>query len=205
MSNVQIVSLSGEGRGTLSRALQSEMDKRGIIWGFQLGKCDAAFSLAGRMYIRHPGAMTELEMEASYEVNYLIPVECIEYHLRNWQLDGTPGHMVVISSIAARAGNPCAEDYAAMKAALSKYCELRARSARAYGIKLTVVHLGGMAGGFWDAAAEGGVPEDVLARIRPDPEKALQPDEVAKALCDLLWMADNVVPSEITLVARAYQ
>lgn len=164
---------------------------------------DVAICTYGRLVINHAAMLTH-EPAALVESNYLQPrrfVERVIVAMRNAQ---KPGLIIMLGSNAARYGNVGAEDYAAQKAALRKYLELRGHTARVDGIRICHLGLGAVNTAFWEKACEHAHPSDVRA-IRPDPEKALTPEEVAMTVQAIIELPPRVSISDMLMTSVDYQ
>ena len=109
-----------------------------------------------------------------------------------------------LGSNAALTGNVGGEDYAAMKAALLKYCELRRRTARADGVRITYLALGGVWTPFWEKACASAPPGFVHA-MRPDPMHALTVAEVCQTILALLALPPRVAIGHAVMTSVDYQ
>jgi NADP-dependent 3-hydroxy acid dehydrogenase YdfG len=203
----KLVCLSNNGRGGIGGALCQELQRIGAILVSDVEAppaVDFAICTAGKMLIRDAGSINEFEIEDLYKANYKYPRLFTERHIQAMKATKKGGLILHIGSNAARYGNTGADDYAAFKAALAKYLELRGRSVRQYGIRLSVLNLGGVNTGFWQKVAQTADME--LAKgIMPDPEKALTVQEVAAVVLAVLQMPERVVIKDAVVVSVDYQ
>ena len=109
-----------------------------------------------------------------------------------------------IGSNSARYGNTGADDYAAFKAALAKYLELRGRSVRQDGIRLSLLNLGAVNTGFWQKVSKT-ADKELAKQIMPDPEKAMTAQEVAMVVLVILQMPVRVVIKDALVMSVDYQ
>lgn len=165
---------------------------------------DFAICTVGKMLIRDAGAISESEVDDLYAANYKIPRLFTERHIRAMRTAEKGGLILHIGSNAARYGNAGADDYAAFKAALAKYVELRGRSVRQYGIRLSVLNLGGVDTSFWQKVAQTADPE-LAKQIMPDPAKALTAQEAAAVVLAVLQMPERVTVKDALVVSVEYQ
>lgn len=201
------VCLSNNGRGGIGSALRQELLYAGAILVNDTPRpfaVDFAICTVGKMLIREAGSISESDIDGLYTANYRYPRLFTERHIWAMRIAEKRGLILHIGSNAARYGNTGADDYAAFKAALAKYLELRGRSVRQYGIRLSVLNLGGVNTGFWQKVAKTADLE--LAKgIMPDPEKALTAQEVAAVVLAVLQMPERVVIKDALVVSMDYQ
>lgn len=203
----KFVCLSNNGRGGIGNVLYQELLRAGAIIVNETPipfAVDFAICTVGKMLIREAGSISESDIDDLYTANYRYPRLFTERHIRAMKMAEKGGLILHIGSNAARYGNTGADDYAAFKAALAKYLELRGRSVRQYGIRLSVLNLGAVHTSFWQKVAQSADPE--LARgIIPDPEKALTAQEVAAVVLAVLQMPERVVIKDALVVSMDYQ
>lgn len=201
------VCLSNNGRGGIGGVLRQELLVAGAILIDDVATIpavDFAICTVGKMLIRDAGSISESEVDDLFIANYKCPRSFTERHIEAMKAAKKGGLILHIGSNAARYGNTGADDYAAFKAALAKYLELRGRSVRQSGIRLSVLNLGGVNTGFWQKVAKTADLE--LAKgIMPDPEKALTAQEVAAVVLAVLQMPERVVIKDALVVSTDYQ
>ena len=204
----KLVCLSNNGRGDIGNALRQELLLAKVVLVDDTlpipPAVDFAICTVGKMIIRDAGAISESEVDDLYAANYKIPRLFTERHIKAMKREKKKGMILHIGSNAARYGNTGADDYAAFKAALAKYIELRGRSVRQYGIRLSVLNLGGVDTGFWQKVAQT-ADKELAKQIMPDPEKALTAQEVAAVVLAVLQMPERVVIKDALIMSVDYQ
>ncbi len=199
--------LSNNGRGGIGSALRQALLKEGASLVEDLATpsaVDFAICTVGKMLIRDAGAVQVPELDDLYVANYKYPRLFTERHISAMKGAKRGGLILHIGSNAARYGNIGADDYAAFKAALAKYMELRGRSVRAYGIRMCVLNLGAVDTEFWRKVAQTADVE-LAKQIIPNPEKALSVQEVADVVLAVLQMPERVVLNDALVVSVEYQ
>ncbi len=199
--------LSRNGRGGIGSVLRSSLIEAGVTLVADTETPPAvhfAICTAGKMLVRDPGELEEAEVQQLYEANYLYPRLFTERHIRSMRQVGRGGVILHIGSNAARYGNVGAADYAAMKSALGKYLELRGRSVRGDGIRLSLMNVGAVATEFWEKVAKT-ADQGLLSEIRPASDKALTPGEVSDMLLAVLQMPERLVMKEALVLSVDYQ
>jgi NADP-dependent 3-hydroxy acid dehydrogenase YdfG len=163
---------------------------------------DIAIGTSGKMLIQHPAKLDSYVLHRMVALNYLIPREFTE------QMLAAGAKLIIhIGSNSARYGKPYAEEYASMKAALWKYCEIRgALAAKENGARITVVNLGGVNNGFWDSVRSAdGFDVAAAANLIPAEGNGLTNAEVAELVLALCLLPENVAVKDLLVTARAYQ
>lgn len=199
--------LSRNGRGGIGSGLREALVQEGVklVDDSETPEAvDFAICTAGKMLVRDPGDLTVEEIHELYDANYLFPRLFTERHIRAMQSARKPGVILHVGSNAARYGNLGAADYAAMKAGLAKYLELRGRSLRDDGIRLSLIHLGAVDTEFWSKVTST-AHESLLREIRPSPEKALTVQEVTALVLAILQMPERVALKDALVVSTDYQ
>jgi NAD(P)-dependent dehydrogenase (short-subunit alcohol dehydrogenase family) len=107
----------------------------------ELGRVDILVNNAGMPKRRHVTALTPDVVDDVMALNYLSPVR-LTLALLPHMLDRGEGHVVNISSVAARLGPPGEAAYAASKAALTAWSESMAVDLWDTGVRLHVVNPG---------------------------------------------------------------
>lgn len=203
----KLVCLSNNGRGGIGSVLRQELLEAGAILLDDASApltVDFAICTVGKMLIRDAGAISESEIDDLFIANYKYSRLFTERHIRAMRAVKKGGLILHIGSNAARYGNSGADDYAAFKTALAKYLELRGRSVRQYGIRLSLLNLGAVNTGFWQKVAQSADME-LAKQIMPDPEKALTAQEVAAVVLAILQMPERVVIKDALVVSTDYQ
>jgi NADP-dependent 3-hydroxy acid dehydrogenase YdfG len=201
------VCLSGNGRGGIGSALRRALQAAGAILVDdepETRGVDFAICTVGKMLIRDAGRLDPPEVDALYEANYKIPRLFSERHIHAMKNAGNGGLILHLGSVAARYGNPGAEDYAAFKAALGKYLELRARQVRDFGIRISLLNLGAVDTEFWDKV-EKTADRELARQIIPDRKKALSVQEAVQVILGVLQMPAGVAVRDALVVSRSYQ
>lgn len=201
------VCLSNNGRGGIGSVLCQELLRAGAVLVDDVlspPAVDFAICTVGKMLIRDAGAISEHEIDDLYDANYRYPRLFTERHIRAMRAAQKGGLILHLGSNSARYGNAGADDYAAFKAALAKYLELRGRSVRQYGIRLSVLNLGAVDTVFWQKVAQS-ADRELTKQIMPDPEKALTAQEVAVLVLAVLQMPERVVIKDALVVSVDYQ
>jgi len=193
----------GEIGGALCRALH-EAGVRPVEDRMDPEAVDFAICTVGKMVIRDAGLLGPAEIDELYEANYKIPRLFTERHINAMKAAGKEGLILHIGSNAARYGNPGAEDYAAFKAALGKYLELRSRHVREFGIRLSLLNLGAVDTEFWQKV-ERTADMTLAKQIIPQREKSLTLQDVVKVVLDILQMPERVVIKDALIVSADYQ
>jgi len=191
--------ISGSGNGDIARVLDIKLSYMAATIFFTgrdrypSERYDYAICLSGEVYIGYP---FESPVDDLVHSNYTYPTmfieEAIAYRCKN---------IIVIGSNAARYGAPYMEDYSALKAALLKYVELRGRTARKMGTKLSILNFGGIDSKFWDKYKD----DPLAANIIPDADLALTIGEAVDAIIAIMRLPDNVVIKDATIVSKGYQ
>jgi len=199
--------LSRNGRGGIGSTLRKALIRSGvtIVDDAETPEAvDFAICTAGKMVVRDPGTIEVDEVAQLYDANYLFPRTFTERHIRAMRAAKKGGTILHVGSNAARYGNLGAADYAAMKAGLAKYLELRGQSVRNDGIRLCLINLGAVASEFWDKVCQTADPT-LLKTIMPTPEKALTVEEVSEMLLAVLQMPNRLVMKDALVLSTDYQ
>lgn len=165
---------------------------------------DFAICTAGKMFVRDPRALSADEIHQLYDANYFFPRQFTERHIQAMRQAKKEGLILHVGSNAARYGNLGAADYAAMKAGLAKYLELRGQSVRNDGIRLCLINLGAVASEFWDKVCKTADPA-LLQTIMPKAEKALTLEDVTDMVLGILGMPQRVVIKDALVLSTDYQ
>ena len=163
---------------------------------------DIAICTSGKMHIGHPAPMSSELVSRMFELNYLIPRQFTEASL------AAGAKLVIhIGSNSARYGKSYAEDYAAAKAALWKYCEIRgALAAKENGARITCLNLGGVNNGFWEHVRQApAFNSAAAANLIPADGKGLTNAEVAELVMAICLLPENVAIKDLLVTAKAYQ
>lgn len=203
-----VVLISGQGRSGIGRELRAA----GQSYGYRVvseSEWDheepiaIAVCLYGSMVVDYTERVKPEELEQMVYTNYVNARGFSEMMIDHWLSNKRRGYLIIVGSIAARYGNPGAVDYAAMKAAINKYAELRGREVRNNKIRITVVNFGGVNSSFWREAERW--PEDVRKNVMPDPSKALEAIDAAEYLLSLFSLPERVVVKDCIVVSQEYQ
>ena len=195
--------------GSIGKAIWARFEDAGATLGefvhgdsIPHGEVDIAICTSGRMLIQHPQTVWESAVAEMLHLNYIIPRVFTEYML-------AAGEKLVIhiGSNSARYGKSYAEDYAAAKSALAKYCEIRgALASKENGARITYINLGGVNNVFWDhVCGAPGFDSDVAANLIPAEGKGLTNAEVAELVLAICLLPENVCVKDLLVVAKAYQ
>lgn len=201
------VCLSNNGRGGIGSVLHEELLRAGAVLvddGLSPPAVDFAICTVGKMLIRDAGAISESEVDDLFVANYKYPRLFTERHIKAMKAAKKGGLIIHLGSNSARYGSAGVEDYAAFKAALAKYLELRGRSVRQYGIRLSLLNLGAVDTVFWQKVAQS-ADRELTKQIMPDPEKALTAQEVAVLVLAVLQMPERVAIKDALVVSVDYQ
>lgn len=201
------VCLSNNGRGGIGSALREELLRAGAVLVDDTPTppaVDFAICTVGKMLISDAGSIDEYNLDGLYTANYRYPRLFTEWHISAMRKAKKGGLILHIGSNAARYGNAGADDYAAFKAALGKYLELRGRSVRQDGIRLSLLNLGAVDTVFWQKVAQS-ADQSLAKSIVPDPSKALTSAEVAAVVLAVLQMPERVVVKDALIVSVDYQ
>ncbi len=129
-----------------SRSWTVDLSDLGAIAGFaatvqsELGGIDVLVNNAGIPKRRHVTRLSPAEVESVMTINYFSPVRLTLALLPGLIERG--GHVVNISSVAARLGPPIESSYSASKAALTAFSESMAVDLRDTGVGVHVVNPG---------------------------------------------------------------
>ncbi len=166
---------------------------------------DVEICTTGRMRIRASETVGLNEVHSSLESNYVLPRCFTERIIATFRRDGQPGLIIHLGSNAPWYGNVGAEEYAAGKTALRKYLELRAKSAKAYGIRISLLGFAGVGTeNFWRKATEGAPPE-LSAPIVAGTRTPLTAAEVAQAVLATVLLPANVCIRDALITSVDYQ
>lgn len=201
------VCISSNGRGSIGGALREALLKSGaslVEDSENPPAVDFAICTVGKMLVRDAGLVSQEELDGLYSSNYRYPRLFTERHIKAMKAAGKNGLILHIGSNAARYGNAGAEDYAAFKVALVKYMELRARTVREFGVRLSVLNLGAVDTEFWEKVAAT-ADRDLARQILPKPEKALSLKETAELVLAVLQMPERVAVKDALIVSVDYQ
>jgi len=195
------IAISGIGNGSISTVLYKELQGVGAK-PFYVGRnfeCAPdtlyAICLSGKIYVGKSEEITDKQLAEMWQANYLYPRQFIDRYAK---VNGCS--IIVVGSNAARYGGMYVEDYAAMKAALLKYTELKGRTIRENNVKLALLNFGGIDSLFWN-----GVNSDCYKGIVPDGEIALSITDVVRTIIAVMTLPDNVVIKDATIVSKGYQ
>ena len=203
----KIACISRNGRGGIGSVLRQVLLEAGVQ---VIDDCDRppavdyAICTTGKMVICEAGQVDDKGLDDLYVANYKYPRQFTERHVRAMREAGKPGLILHLGSNSARYGAVGVEDYSAFKAALWKYVELRGRSVRDEGIRLSVLNLGAVDTIFWEKVKRSADP--VLTQsIIPKPEKALTANEVAATVLAILTLPDRMTIKDALMVSVDYQ
>lgn len=199
--------LSRNGRGGIGSKIRESLIRAGVTIVDDCDTPDAvdfAICTAGKMFVRDPGTLGEDDVYQLYDANYLFPRKFTERHIQALRAAKKPGIILHVGSNASRYGNLGAADYAAMKAGLAKYLELRGQSVRSDEIRLSLINLGAVASEFWDKVCQTADPA-LLKTIMPAPEKALTLEEVSEMILAVLQMPSRLVMKDALVLSTDYQ
>lgn len=199
--------LSRNGRGGIGTMVRESLTRAGVTILEDCESPDAvdfAICTAGKMFVRDPGTLSEDDIYQLYDANYLFPRKFTERHIQAMRVGKKSGIILHVGSNASRYGNLGAADYAAMKAGLAKYLELRGQSVRGDGIRLSLINLGAVASEFWEKVCKTADPV-LLKTIMPAPEKALTLEEVSEMILAVLQMPSRLVMKDALVLSADYQ
>ena len=213
------VCLSGNGQGELAAAIRLAMALASSRYGFiddgplrqttaNPESADVAICTTGRMRINDPNELTWPDAQDQIESNFTLPFAFTERHIAAMIRDGRHGLILHLGSNAAWYGNVGAELYAAGKTALRKYLELRARAAKAHGIRISLLGFGGVSTtGFWEKAVDGAtaVGRDLAKSIVAGDRAPLTPQEVALVVLHTIELPANVCVKDALITSVHYQ
>ena len=134
------------------------------------------------------------DTEAMFQTNVLASIRLLQEVARTMAARGS-GHIVVMTSIAAREVYPLASIYCATKHALSAYARSLRVELQASGIKVTEVAPGMVDTGIRDTSDHPKVQEALSARTF----SALTPEQVAEAVIYAVCAEDNCAADLIEL------
>ncbi|RTQ47795.1 SDR family NAD(P)-dependent oxidoreductase [Hymenobacter gummosus] len=144
--------------------------------------------------------LTDAETRAAFDVNVFGTINVIRHALPHLRAAGA-GHIINVSSIAARAGATGWAIYGATKAAVSVLTEVLAQDVAAFGIRATVVEPGGFRTNFLsaDSLALPQQPLDAYADVRASHARYLQlhgqqGGDPAKAAAAIVQLAQEPNP-----------
>ena len=195
--------------GSIGRAIQTRLTSQGCVaipfdeWCESNGSPDIAICTSGKMIIRHPSKVDSKILNRMWLMNYAIPRQFTELVL-------TAGAKLIIhiGSNSARYGKSGAEDYAALKAALWKYCEIRGSlAAKENGARIMHIGLGGVCNSFWDHVRKDDCDLEIAEtnKMIPEAGKGLTNEEVAELIVSLCRLPENVAVKDMLVTGRAYQ
>lgn len=200
--------------GSIGRAIMKRLRRDGHSvsdYEFFQAKCnvDVAICTSGKMVIAHPMEIMKGSvllkgsvLERMFQFNYLEPRIFTE-----WALCSGAKLVIHIGSNSARYGKSGAEDYAALKAALWKYCELRGKlAARESGARICCINLGGVVNSFWDNVLRNSdrkIAEE--QQMVPERGKGLTDDDVAELVAAIVRLPDNIAVKDLLVVGTQYQ
>ena len=199
--------ISRNGRGGIGSALRQSLIEAGVNViddTEQPPAVDFAICTTGKMVIREAGQVDDKELDELYVANYKYPRLFTERHVGAMRQAGKSGLILHLGSNSARYGAAGVEDYSAFKAALCKYVELRGRSVREDGIRLSVLNLGAVDTIFWDkvkTSADSRLTQSII----PKSEKALSAKEVATSVLAILAMPERMTIKDALMVSVDYQ
>ncbi len=199
--------LSRNGRGGIGTALRQLLLEAGveIVDDSDDPSCvDFAICTAGKMIIREAGDVNEKELDELYTANYKYPRQFTERHIHAMRQAKKSGLILHLGSNSARYGASGVEDYSGFKAALCKYLELRGRSVREDGIRLSILNLGAVDTVFWEKVRMTADPK-LTQSIIPNPEKALTAQEVTATVLSILAMPERMTIKDALMVSVDYQ
>ncbi len=193
------VLISGSGRSGVGSALYRLLIKRGDRVSYEAlcitkDEYDIYVSVYGLIRVGDTSGISQEQLGFLVDENYTKPRAFCERAISH----AKPCHIILIGSIAAKYGNTGAVDYAATKAAFTKYAELRGREVRDLGIKISMVNFGGIATGFWRESMD-------ARQIVPNEKKALTADEAAGYIVSLIDLPEHVAVKDATVVSMEYQ
>lgn len=199
--------LSWNGRGGIGSALREALLQAGVAVIEDHDSppaVDFAICTAGKMIIQDAGNVEAGVIDDLYEANYKFPRLFTERHIKAMKTSGKSGLILHLGSNSARYGAVGVEDYSALKAALMKYVELRGRSVRELGIRLSILNLGAVDTIFWEKVRATADPA-LTTSIVPQSEKALTAQEVADLVVAILQMPERVTIKDALVVSVDYQ
>lgn len=199
--------ISRNGSGGIGSALRQLLVEAGmnLVDDTELPPAvDFAICTTGKMVIREAGQIEDKELDELYVANYKYPRLFTERHVRAMKQAGKAGLILHLGSNSARYGAAGVEDYSSFKAALCKYIELRGRSVREDGIRLSILNLGAVNTIFWDKVKKSADPK-LTQSIIPNPEKALSAKDVATSVLAILSMPERMTIKDALMVSVDYQ
>jgi len=199
--------LSRNGRGGIGSELRRLLIDAGVNV-IDDSECppavDFAICTTGKMVIREAGQIHENELDELYVANYRYPRQFTERHVTAMRQAKKSGLILHLGSNSARYGAAGVEDYSAFKVALCKYVELRARSIREDGIRLSILNLGAVNTIFWEKVRTSADPT-LTQSIIPKPDKALSANDVATSVLAILGMPERMTIKDALMVSVDYQ
>lgn len=208
---MKYVTFSGDGQGNVAHATMDALKARGDSVVSQhdadydlTTPLDVAICTTGGMRIGPAEGVTRDTLDYLHEGNYALPRSFIEGSAQAFIDRGRPGLIIVLGSNAGTYGNPGAEDYAAYKAALKKYCEVRRRTLRDHGIRLAYIGFGGIDTAFWVKATAAADPE-LCKTIVPGSRVPLSTNDAVSYILALIDLPDNVAVTDALVLSTLYQ
>jgi len=116
----------------------------------EVGKIDILINNAGIEISNLVEDVTENEIENTIRVNLVTP-QILTASLLPKMIAQGKGHFVFTSSIAATSGNPGMSVYSASKGGLTRFAESLRMELRYTPLNVTILHLGPVDTGMWDA------------------------------------------------------
>jgi hypothetical protein len=116
----------------------------------EVGSIDVFINNAGIEISNLVEDLSEREIEETIQVNLITP-QILSSLLVPRMLSRGAGHLVYTSSIAATSGNPGMSVYCASKGGLTRFAESLRMELRYTPLNVTILHLGPVDTGMWDA------------------------------------------------------
>lgn len=208
---MKYVTFSGDGQGNVAHATMDALIQRGDSVVSQhdvrddlTTPLDVAICTTGGMRIGPAEDVSRATLRYLHDGNYLLPRTFIEASAEAFMERKRPGLIIVLGSNAGTYGNVGAEDYAAYKAALKKYCEVRRRTLRDHGIRLAYVGFGGIDTAFWAKATAGADPE-LTKTIVPGSRVPLSMSDAVSYILALIDLPENVAVTDALVLSTLYQ
>lgn len=148
---------------------------------------DILINNAGLGYFKKLEHMTFELWKEMFDINVHGLFFCTKAVLTNMKDQGS-GHIINISSIAGLEGIPEATGYCGTKHAVRGISHSLFKEVRKKGIKVTCIYPGSVETRFFDH----------YDFVTPN-ESMMQPEDIAKAVIDVLESRDNVVPLDLEL------
>jgi NAD(P)-dependent dehydrogenase (short-subunit alcohol dehydrogenase family) len=165
-----LAELAREHPGTLVRLPLDVSDRAAVFEGVDravaaFGRLDIVLNNAGGMLFGMLEEATEEQLRAHFDVNFFGAVWVTQAVVPHLRAQGS-GHILQVTSMGAGGGFASTGMYAASKAALDSVSEALAMEVEPFGVKVTILQMGGYDTGLFTVGTTATEPDPGYAELR---------------------------------------